>query len=206
MSGERQCGAYRLRAALAVLIIAMVMINQAWGQETAPDGDMQRRLDLALSKYHCAVANLLAEMRSGPLTSSDRFLILSPRHRLAFYVQCVFDNDDQDLLCEAASGFFDEGVKNFLTAKKLAVLAGLGFSTDASNDNFKMRKTFDGTPDIDALATFYIETLVRVYDFSEVEELRFTAPLITEEHNRPVEVPTDCLSVSSLMPPLRSSS
>ena len=62
-----------------------------------------------------------------------------------------------------------------------------------------MRKTIEGTPDIDALATLYIETLVRVYEFSEEDELFFSAPLITEKLDQPVDEPTDCLSVSALM-------
>jgi hypothetical protein len=47
-------------------------------------------------------------------------------------VQRLFFDDDRQIRCEGASGFYYPEIKGHVTATKGEVVAELGFSTDAS--------------------------------------------------------------------------
>jgi hypothetical protein len=51
-------------------------------------------------------------------------------------MQCLFFDNDQQIRCEGASGFYYPEIKGYVTATKGEILAELGFSIDASARNF----------------------------------------------------------------------
>jgi hypothetical protein len=121
------------------------------------------------------------------MTPRDRFLIVWANGREEYYVQCHFFDDDNQIRCEGASGYYDAEIKNFATAAKGEVLAELGFSTDASAGNFARELRVDelGTRGI---AKFIIELLARVYDLRTSDSLEYTAPLLSPKKGNPVIV------------------
>ena len=70
------------------------------------------------------------------MTPHGRSLIVWAKDRDEYYVQCLFFDDDRQILCEGASGYSYDEIKRYVTATKGEVLAELGFSTDASAGNF----------------------------------------------------------------------
>lgn len=97
--------------------------------------------------------------------------------RPELYVQCAFFDDDQQIHCKAVSGYYGEPIAGFITPAKLAALAALGFSTDASAGKFVRERPM---PDVEALydvAGMLVETLVRVYDSETIDVLLHNAPL-----------------------------
>ncbi len=61
-----------------------------------------------LSTYRCAVVERLERMhaRGDRSVQWDRFLILASRQAPEHYVQCIFTDNDTEMFCEAASGFY----------------------------------------------------------------------------------------------------
>jgi hypothetical protein len=139
---------------------------------------LQQRLDTLQSKYRCPITAYLSEIHRRPLKEKDRYLILWISPRPEIYVQCMFFDDDRQIHCEAASGYYGEKLPSFMTPSKFAALAAFGFSTDAAVGNFVHERA---VPDVDALydiAGLLIETLVRVYDMAIDDVLRYQAPLV----------------------------
>jgi hypothetical protein len=108
--------------------------------------------------------------------------------------------------CEAASGYYFDKIKRYVTAAKREILAQLGFSTDASAGNFQRQLRVDelGTR---AIAKLIIELLARVYDLRTSDSLEYTAPLLSPIEGNPVIAdPTRCpVPTSSLRRELAAS-
>ena len=101
----------------------------------------------------------------------------------------MFFDDDRQIRCEGASGYYYDEIKGFATATKGEVLSELGFSTDASAGNFARELRVDelGTR---AIAKLIIELLARVYDLGTSDSLQYSAPLLSSikgERNIPTE-------------------
>jgi len=99
----------------------------------------------------------------------------------------LFFDDDRQILCEGASGYYYDEIKRYVTATKGEVLAELGFSTDASAGNFARDLRVDelGTR---AIAKLIIELLARVYDLGISDNLKYSAPLLSSKKGNPVIV------------------
>ena len=87
------------------------------------------RTEALLATYLCPIAEYLEEIRETPMTPHERFLIVWAKDREEFYVQCLFFDNDKQIDCEAASGYYYDEIKGFVTAEKREALAELGFST-----------------------------------------------------------------------------
>lgn len=144
-----------------------------------------KRTEALLATYLCPIADYLAEIAQKPMTPRDRFLIVWAKGRDEYYVQCQFFDDDQQIRCEGASGYYYPEIKGFATATKGEVLSELGFSTDASAGNFRRELRVDelGTR---AIAKLIIELLARVYDLRTSDSLEYTAPLLLSIKSNPV--------------------
>jgi hypothetical protein len=115
-------------------------------------------------------------------------------------VQCLFFDDDRQIRCEGASGYYYDEIKGFATATKDEVLAELGFSTDASEGNFARELRVDelGTR---AIAELIIELLARVFDLGTSDNLQYYAPLLSSKKGNPVIVdPERCPVQTSSLP------
>ena len=100
-------------------------------------------------------------------------------------MQCHFFDDDQQIRCEGASGYYEPEIKDFAAAAKRQALAELGFSTDASAGNFAQERPVD-VGSLGEIARLIIATLVRIYDLKIGDTLEYYAPLLSEEKSSPV--------------------
>jgi uncharacterized protein YwqG len=131
-----------------------------------------------LAREQYKVAASLLHIHRQPLKAENRYLILWPEARPAFYVQCCLDDQDRKVLCECVSGYFNAEL--VATPERLAALVALGFGTDASKDNYKQERPLQGVQSYLHLAALLIETLVRICDFLPGEDLIRDAPLVPE--------------------------
>ena len=135
-------------------------------------------LDALLARHQYDIAAYLVAIHRQPLKREDRYLILCPQSRPAFYVQCCLDDADRKVLCECVSGYFNEAIVP--TPERLAALVALGFGTDASEDNYKQERLLKGAQSYLQLAALLIETLARICDLQPSEILAYDAPLVPE--------------------------
>ena len=86
------------RGALAVMVSFIV---SGVGSVATADGGLSD----FVNTYQCSLAGLIAKIVANPHKSDtqDRFIILSLPGPIAAYVQCAFDTDDREGICEASS-------------------------------------------------------------------------------------------------------
>lgn len=135
-----------------------------------------------LAQYRCPVVDRLQQIYAA-MDSSDPqnwFLIIYFAARADDYVQCVFDPKTR-MLCEAASGFYDDVAtaprKRWLSAAAIAALGRLGFSTDDSAGNFQIWFDVPNPPDFTRIADFLLKVLHDGYGARAHDDLAFEAPL-----------------------------
>ena len=66
------------------------------------------------------------------MTPHERFLIVWAKDHEEYYVQCMFFDDDQQIRCEGASGYYYPEIKGYVTATKGEILAELGWAIPLS--------------------------------------------------------------------------
>ena len=159
------------------------------------------RTDALLAIYLCPIADYLAEITRKPMTPHGRFLIVWAKDRDEYYVQCMFFDDDRQIRCEGASGYYYPEIKGYVTAAKSEILAELGFSTDALAGNFARELRVDdlGTR---AIAKLIIELLARVYDLGASDNLEYYAPLLSSKKGNRVIVDQERCPVPTSSLPL----
>lgn len=188
--------------ALPILILLSLSGSAAAesGRPSRDDGpELRERLAQAFGTYRCAVTAYLSEIHLKPFRLKDRYLILSPRQHPDFFVQCIFfDAHDGGIRCEAASHFYNPAIASRETPDRLAILAGLGFSTDGSKGNFFFERQMKDASTISDVAEVMIATLVRYFDYDSEEQLSFTAPLLGTKHDKPLTPSSTCTSISAL--------
>jgi hypothetical protein len=72
-----------------------------------------KRTEALLATYLCPIADYLAEITRKPMTPHGRFLIVRAKGREEYYVQCLFFDDDRQILCESASGYYYPEIKGY---------------------------------------------------------------------------------------------
>jgi type III secretion system-like peptide-binding chaperone len=193
-------GSTRLLGRVAMVgVIAMTLLLRASAAPAAkkdaasPDA---HQISAFIDKWRCPVAIYLQGIHGQPQTNKDRYLVLWPKGRPAFYVQCMFHDDDQEVLCEAASGSY-ERAGSFATPARLDALAGLGFATDGSRGNWAQEHAFHSG---DETATLMLETLARVFAASADDTLLWSAPLLSKHRSNRVNAGAECAPVSMVEP------
>jgi hypothetical protein len=122
----------------------------------------------------------------------DRFLILGSRSAREHYVQCIFTDNDTEMHCEAASGFYAPKALQFhLAPPQMAALKRLGFSTDASMGNFQRDIDTRKPADLPAVSDLMLSTLYEVYGVRGSDLQWGRAPLTPELKG----VPTSCVPI-----------
>lgn len=160
----------------AIFVIAL-MAGLLPERATAQSADTMKTLlafrQCPLSLYLQAVYERPAAVKDGVL-----FLKISVEDRPRNYVQCRFSDDRKKLYCEASS-YVDAGPGTLslsLSPEALAALAKLGFATGDAKKNFPYERTFEGSPDFDAIATMMLTALHDAYGVREETELETFAP------------------------------
>lgn len=144
--------------------------------------DTTANLDALLARYRCPVIDRLEQIYRATATADSQnwFLIAYFATNPNDYVQCVFDTKTR-MLCEAASGFYDqvatEPRTRRLPADAVAALSRLGFSTDDSAGNFRIWFDVAEPPDLGAIADFILKALHDGFAARADDTLEFEAPL-----------------------------
>jgi hypothetical protein len=138
-------------------------------------------LDQFLQQYRCPVVDRLQRIYAtgDPEKFRDEYLIVDMPPQRENYVQCLFYRTDK-IMCEAASGFYlnapEEPRTMYLPPSAVAALARLGFSTDASQGNFRIDLDLANPPDFNAIATLILRALYDAYGARAQTKLDFHAP------------------------------
>jgi hypothetical protein len=136
----------------------------AWSESEA--AEIAAGLRDFLATYRCAVVVRLERMhaRGDRSTQTERFIILESRRARQHYVQCIFTENDTEMFCEAASGFYAPEASRFqLTPQELVALKRLGFTTDGSMGNFHRVIGTKSPADFAKVADLMLSTLYEVY-------------------------------------------
>ena len=186
-------------ASVAAAAMSCFLAGASWA---ATDGEKlpgDQRLGALIDKWRCPVAAYLDKIHRVSQKFQDRYLILWAKRHPEFYVQCIFHDEDRQIYCEAASGFFlyADKIGNFATPQRLDALDRLGFSTDGSKGNFSQERDFHNA---DELAILMIETLARVFEFDTRDVLEFNAPFLSKRRSNHVKAGTACAPISALNP------
>jgi hypothetical protein len=192
-------------ATVAAAAMSCFLACASWAATEGRELPSDQRLRTLVDKWHCPVADYLERIHRVSQKLQDRYLILWAKRHPEFYVQCIFHDEDRQIYCEAASGFFlyADKIGNFATPQRLAALERLGFSTDGSKGNFSQERDFHNA---DELAILMIETLARVFEFDTRDVLEFNAPFLSKRRSNHVKVGTACAPISALNPIVASGS
>jgi hypothetical protein len=185
-----------LAGVVAAAILFVVGGARAADRATA---SAEQRVTVFVEKWRCPVAAYLQGIHQRPQTNSDRYLVLWAKRRPAFYVQCIFHDDDRQIYCEAASGFYERAdrVGSFATPARLDALSSLGFATDGAKGNWAQERDFHSA---DEIATLMLESLARVFETNADDALLYSAPLLSKRRSNRVKAGAECAPVSLVAP------
>lgn len=128
----------------------------------------------------CEITGRLHAIHLSP-KPTDRFLIVAVHDRPQAYVQCLLSNQDQEILCEASSGFYARlpgEPRDPVPPAVLALMEAAGFSTDASEGNFQRLRNVDAVgPTFQDTAETLLGLLYDAYGARRGTELEYTSPL-----------------------------
>lgn len=170
-------GAARIFFAYAFIIFTAVM-----AATNGICGDASVTLRELFAQYRCPVVDRLEQIYQATDSADPQnwFLIVDFAAKPSDYVQCVFDTKTR-MLCEAASGFYDEVASKprtrWLPKDAIAALGRLGFSTDDSKENFQIWFDVATPPDFGAIAEFMLSALHDGFAARANDALQFEAPL-----------------------------
>jgi hypothetical protein len=173
--------AYMVR--LAVLLTCWFTLSQPASADTSRFGTRQDFVD----RHHCAVTARLQTLYDKVTTKpQDRFLILALSYSEQSFVQCLFEDDNSEVLCEASSGFYSakpgEPRTFSLTPDAIAEVRDLGFDTDDSKGNYVIIKKIKSFRDLAPLTDFMLTALHRVYGANLTSQLDVSAPSAELSH------------------------
>jgi len=142
--------------------------------------------------YRCDVVERLKLINAtgNPANPLNRYLVINAS--AGDYVQCIFHDGTSRVLCEASSGVWatKRGHERtaYRTPRTIAALARLGFDTDDSTGNFRIRRSVGAPADFAPLADRMLRALHDRYGARSDTTLRFEAPFA--QHRPAVCIPT----------------
>lgn len=160
-------------AALVLMTAALPLVGADAGPASASGDSFVRR-------HRCAVvARLDAIHRRGPVdVSRDRFIVVSLRDQPQRYVQCIFEDRDTRMFCEAASGAYgpsgERGLR--LGASVREALRALRFVQDNPRENYSRTVDLGDPPDLGIAADLMLSALHEAYGAHPGSELQIEAP------------------------------
>jgi hypothetical protein len=157
---------------IAVMMAVLLLAPSA----IAATGD-DPGLDALRQLHFCEILGFLKAIRHDRRKSDDRFLIVSVDGNDG-YVQCLFYQRNQRILCEVASGFYYKPGTHYVGAEKLPALAALGYSLDDRKGNFQQRRRVQGDAMLSDIADLYIRSLHEVYGVTADAQFHYHAPLV----------------------------
>jgi hypothetical protein len=120
-----------------------------------------------IREHRCAVVERLdAIHRRGPVdVSRDRFIVVAPHGQAQRYVQCIFQDRDTRMFCEAASGAYGPPGRRRLRLDATArqALAALGYVQADPAENFSRLVELGSPPDTGIAADLMLAALHDAY-------------------------------------------
>ena len=157
-----------------------------------------KEMDLAtfLVAYRCGIVNRLDDLfrSTDPAMKTHRWLAITVEGGVQSYVQCIFDDESPQMLCEAASGFYgpEKGKERtlWLSFPAKASLASLGFDTSKEDGNYKQFIPSVRAENLTAVADLMLTALYLSYG------ARNTTPITLDWQHGPQIHLQPCLPVS----------
>jgi len=159
---------------LAALVMAVLLLAPS----AFAAGDDDPELESLRQLHFCEILAYLKAIRHDPRKSDDRFLIVWVDDDADHYVQCLFYQRNQRILCEIASGFYRPPRQFHIPPEKLPALAALGYSLDDSKGNFQQRRRVQGDAMLSDIADLFIRSLHEVYGVTADARFHYKAPLV----------------------------
>jgi hypothetical protein len=142
-------------------------------------------LELFLKRSRCDVAMSLATVYDAK-ADADRYIVVSLDWPRRGYVQCLFEGEETNLLCEAESGFYEvgPGVPQLFRVQPAGreALRELGFLVDVPERNYQMLVWYERVPDFNAVAELMLTALYRGYEGVPDAAVEIEAPFAQERH------------------------
>ncbi|XYD10642.1 hypothetical protein R1A27_09355 [Methylobacterium sp. NMS12] len=155
--------------------IFATLVLAATSALAAPDSRAQ-----FIRENRCAVAERLdAIHRHGPVdVSRDRFIVVALHGQEQRYVQCIFQDRDTRMFCEAASGAYGPpgGSRLRLDATARAALAALRYVQADPAENFARLVELGTPPDLGIAADLMLAALHDAYGARPGDVLDIEAP------------------------------
>ena len=134
-------------------------------------------LDAFVRTYRCPLLAALEAIHAHPMTPLDRFITLSvDAHQR--YVQCLFLDNDRQILCEASSGFHGPRPRLKLSSAQRQAIAAQGFSMEGRTGNFWFARPVADRSDLWAITDVMLETLYRGYGARLGRPIGMKAPFV----------------------------
>ena len=168
--------ALRWRPIFAIGIVVLMRSLMATATESPSEPEA------FLSRFRCDVLERLAYIHThGDRAGPDRFIVVALEGYPEAYVQCIFQDNDAKVLCEASSGFFaqlpGQSRRFHVKPRGVLILEKLGFSIDDSGGNYQRMVELGSPPDLVAIADLMLTTLYEVYGAQHATALEIKAPL-----------------------------
>ncbi|MEP9375625.1 hypothetical protein ABLE91_02830 [Aquabacter sp. CN5-332] len=169
MRARRGSEGFERLALCALWLMALASPAMAADARTTFIADNRCQITLRLDMIHA---------RKG---EPNRYLVVADRSEPRSYIQCLLEEDDTQMLCEASSGFYSvkPGIEPpGLSWHGLAVIEAAGFSTDDSEGNFqKLLAISNPDRDFHDVAGLLLGLLYDAYGVRRGEKLEYKAPL-----------------------------
>ncbi len=143
-----------------------------------------------IAAYECELTLRLfvIHVLGDPAWEDNRFLTLSLKDEPGHYVQCAYFDNDAQMMCEAASGYFSaaEGKPPLfhLADDRVAALGALGFSTDGSHGNYRETVDMSRTDSYRETGKLLLAALFEGFDARLGAPIELTAPLLQPDKHR----------------------
>lgn len=166
----RFSGALRRAATVALILLAANVADAA--------NDPLRQF---IRDYRCMIVEHLKTIHErGQRSKSDnRYLILAMNHHPQRFVQCIFEEIDTKLYCEASSGRYSTSRSLTLSQAAVSDLEKLGFKPPHEIANFSKELALGSPPDFTESADMMLEVMFRIYSARDGSSMALDAPLVT---------------------------
>ncbi len=131
--------------------------------------------------------------RGPPDTSRNRFIVVALRDQPHRYVQCIFQDRDRQMLCEAAPGAYGPsgGDRLQLDADALAALKTLAFVQADPHEIFSRTVDLGSPPDVGIAAALMLAALYDVYGARGGTPLMIEGPVAAIRRRSAARPPPD---------------
>jgi len=156
------------------LLISLLRLVPAVARAAVVD----RELEALRARLYCPILAYLRAIHAHAPTPRERFLVVQWEGHDAYYVQCLFHDNDSQILCEIASGAWERPREALVPPERIPKVAALGFSTEGEERNFQRNRRVTGPESLAETADTIVRAFREVYALSANEPFSMYAPLV----------------------------